>query len=51
MNDNEKQIQFSSEVMAYLRDESGMVGNAEEICFPGNVEEVQTACSILKGKK
>lgn len=41
---------FSTEVSAYLRDESGMAGTAEEICFPNNLEEIQTALSLSEGK-
>lgn len=42
---------FSSEVSAYLRDESGMAGTAEAICFPENILELQAALQHLKGKK
>lgn len=41
---------FSSEVSAYLRDESGMTGTAEAVCFPENVPELQAVLRQLKGK-
>lgn len=44
-------IMFSSEVSANLRDESGIAGNAEEICFPRNVKEIQDALNCLNGEK
>lgn len=41
---------FSPEVSAYLRDESGMAGTAEAICFPHHLEDIQTALSLSEGR-
>lgn len=42
---------FSSEVSANLSDESGIVGTAEEICFPKDKEEVSDVLCFLQGKR
>lgn len=48
MEKDNHNLRWSSEVGAYLRDESGMSGNAEKICFPKSVKEIKTALSLLK---
>lgn len=50
MNEHMEKIEFSSEVFAYLRDESSMVGKAEKICFPQGIEELQAALESLGGE-
>lgn len=45
-----KQPDYSTEVQAYLRDESGLVGQAETICFPESIAEIQYAVSHAREK-
>lgn len=48
MEKDNHNMRWSSEVGAYLRDESGMSGSAEKICFPKSVKDIKMALSLLR---